>query len=649
MVVERKRGKTTTNITITHSFHLIHKQEAVMYRPWLTIVFAVFVLSLWSAPTWAQTGDVTFGVRMNIKMLEGTFQPGSGDIVRVAGSFNDWGNSTDTLSDGDGDSIYTFTRSIATGSIDYKFLKTLRGGSDWEGGNNRNYTVVSGAQTVPTVYFDYDSVYTPPVNAPVTFQVNMRVKMLEDTFLPGSGDYVRVAGSFNDWGNSTDTLSDGDGDSVYTKTISLLENQLLQYKFLKIPARGQDWEDGGNREYTVPIGGGTVPVAYFNYDSVVNTPVTANILWNINMAAFETLGWFNPTLGDSMQVRGAFQGWGNGNPMTPNIFNPSLYEHVLGGYNGTIGDMMQHKFYMDLDSASAVARFPGYASDMDGFNYEHPATQGDGNRIYNLTGASNQTTDPFFYADVNPAGLLGAGDSVNVTLKVNMAPATQYSVPFDIATDTVKVFFWDALWRSVQTNVQTAFPNPLTMTRNSGSDSIFVANFKVKGPTHYTMMYFYRYNQPGGSEVNEGGGLGAANPYRSRFIQPLGPNSWPASYSAPTDLWQKNPPMPAEAPPFTTDIIEVGNGVPLVYDLSQNYPNPFNPATRINYAIPVESRVSLKVFNVLGQQVASLVDGVQPAGNYIAFFEAAKMPTGVYFYRLEAGNFSQVKKMMLLK
>jgi len=621
-----------------------------MYRQLLTAVLALCALSLWTAPSWAQTGDVMFGVNMRIKMLEGTFQPGSGDIVRVAGSFNDWGNSTDTLSDGDGDSIYTKTvMGVATGSIDYKFLKTLRGGLDWEGGNNRNYTVVSGAQTVPTVYFDNDSVYTPPVNAPVTFQVNMKVKMLEEAFQPGAGDIVRVAGSFNDWGNSTDTLSDGDGDSVYTKTVMLLENQAIQYKFLKTPRAGLDWENVANREYTVPLGGGTPSTPFFDDDSVINTPVTANILWNINMSAFQTLGWYNPSLGDSMEVRGGFQGWGGGTKMTPNIFNPDVYEYVLSSFMGTSGDKVFHKFYMDLDSATAVSRFPGWASDRDGYNYEHPATQGDGNREFVLTTDPNQTSEPFFYADINPAGLLGAGDSVNVTLKVNMAPATAYSVPLNLATDTVKIFFWDALWRTVQRNVQGAFPNPLIMTRNSGSDSIYVANFKVKGKTHYNLMYFYRYNQPGGSEVNEGGGLGAAHPYRSRFIQPLGPNSWPGSYSAPTDTWQKNAPMPAEVPPFTTDIIEVANGIPLVYELSQNYPNPFNPTTRITYAIPTESRVTLKIFNVLGQQVASLIDGVQPAGNYVAVFEAAKMPTGVYFYRLEAGNFSQVKKMMLLK
>ena len=68
--------------------------------------------------------------------------------------------------------------------------------------------MVAGAQTIPAVYFDNDSVYTPPIPQGVTFQVNMKIKMLEQTFLPGSGDIVRVAGSFNRLGQ-LDGYSDG--------------------------------------------------------------------------------------------------------------------------------------------------------------------------------------------------------------------------------------------------------------------------------------------------------------------------------------------------------------------------------------------------------------------------------------------------------
>jgi len=85
------------------------------------------------------------------------------------------------------------------------------------------------------------------------------------------------------------------------------------------------------------------------------------------------------------------------------------------------------------------------------------------------------------------------------------------------------------------------------------------------------------------------------------------------------------------------------------YALYQNYPNPFNPSTIISYQIPVSGKVSLKVFNVLGNEVATLVSGIQQAGKHSVSFNASQLSTGVYFYKLEAENFSATKKLMLIK
>lgn len=88
---------------------------------------------------------------------------------------------------------------------------------------------------------------------------------------------------------------------------------------------------------------------------------------------------------------------------------------------------------------------------------------------------------------------------------------------------------------------------------------------------------------------------------------------------------------------------------PKSFSLFQNYPNPFNPATTIRYEIPKRSAVAVKVYNVLGELVRTLVDEVQQAGYYEVDFNGAGLASGVYFCRIEAGSFSQVKKMVLLK
>ena len=89
--------------------------------------------------------------------------------------------------------------------------------------------------------------------------------------------------------------------------------------------------------------------------------------------------------------------------------------------------------------------------------------------------------------------------------------------------------------------------------------------------------------------------------------------------------------------------------VPVSYKLDQNYPNPFNPSTTINFSIPKESIVSLKIYNILGQEVKTLVSENKAPGNYNVRFNASELSSGVYFYSLRAGNYYQVKKMMLLK
>ncbi len=85
------------------------------------------------------------------------------------------------------------------------------------------------------------------------------------------------------------------------------------------------------------------------------------------------------------------------------------------------------------------------------------------------------------------------------------------------------------------------------------------------------------------------------------------------------------------------------------YDLSQNYPNPFNPATKINFSVLADGWVRLKVYNLLGQEVATLVNQQLRAGKHIATFNGSTLSSGVYFYKLEAGSFTSIKKMMLLK
>ncbi len=99
----------------------------------------------------------------------------------------------------------------------------------------------------------------------------------------------------------------------------------------------------------------------------------------------------------------------------------------------------------------------------------------------------------------------------------------------------------------------------------------------------------------------------------------------------------------------STAVNEQNSNVPDIFSLKQNYPNPFNPSTTISYSISKASYVKLRVYNVLGKELATLSDGFQSAGNHSVRFLASNMASGIYFYRLEAEGRSVVKQMLLVK
>ncbi len=98
-----------------------------------------------------------------------------------------------------------------------------------------------------------------------------------------------------------------------------------------------------------------------------------------------------------------------------------------------------------------------------------------------------------------------------------------------------------------------------------------------------------------------------------------------------------------------TEVSESQAGRPFRFSLSQNYPNPFNPTTAISYELSANGYVSLKIFDVLGREIKTLVSERQTAGKHSVTLDASGLPSGVYFYRLQAGTYSETKKLLLLK
>lgn len=167
---------------------------------------------------------------------------------------------------------------------------------------------------------------------------------------------------------------------------------------------------------------------------------------------------------------------------------------------------------------------------------------------------------------------------------------------------------------------------------------------------------------------NSGGGAGAT--YRSVIVYDISTNSWAIdSLEIPEKRhWMATAEYRgglyvlggidslAQAVDIVEEIVPQGTAgvlpeeqIPGQYSLSQNYPNPFNPSTVIRFQLPVSSFVTLKVYNLLGQEEATLVNEELRPGNYRVNFDAAGLATGVYFYRLQAGTYTETKKLLLLR
>ena len=139
------------------------------------------------------------------------------------------------------------------------------------------------------------------------------------------------------------------------------------------------------------------------------------------------------------------------------------------------------------------------------------------------------------------------------------------------------------------------------------------------------------------------------------FVKGAGTTNEPRSYSyseehdRPGDIEYRLKQIDTNGDFAWSKVIQVTVSAPQEFVLEQNYPNPFNPTTTINYNVARQSRVKLVVYNMLGREVATLVDGVKSVGNYSVRFDAANLGTGTYIYRMSVGDKVFTKKMILLK
>lgn len=456
----------------------------------------------------------------------------------------------------------------------------------------------------------------------VEFQVDMGVQVSKGQFTVG--DSVKLAGNFNGWNNGADVMEDLDGDTVYTITKTFNVGDTLFFKFIK---RAGDWENVSNREYIVPSGNSTY-FAYFNDDQQYAVPDSIDVTFSCNMEYEIVSGRFNPTT-DTLSVRGSFNGWGANSFMFQSITDPNVYEGTFRLFTYE-GETFNYKFAY--------------------FGPNGTTWENDPNKTYTVT-ADDMTFGAAFISRTFNDATLSTITNFPVTIKftVNMAGAISAinTLPFP-SIDDVRIcganapLQWPAGGWPNADSIRTIklYDNGTNGDLTAG-DNIWSRD--VTFPQYSPLRIQYKYGANWGLASNGGGndnenGVGADHfiNLTSDMISATVENV----FGTMGDHQLVN---------VVTDLRELQNGTPAAYELSQNYPNPFNPSTQIRFAIPQEGMVNIKVFNTLGQEVVTLVNEYRNAGNYEVDFDASNLTSGIYFYTITSNNFTQTKKMMLLK
>lgn len=389
--------------------------------------------------------------------------------------------------------------------------------------------------------------------------------------------------------------------------------------------RGLDFSPNGEDAY-VGLFGTAFPKIY-KFTSNLPDSIDLSVTYNVDMELEILKGGFDPAT-DTVEVRGEYFGWGSEAPdMQQSPINPNWWTWTET-QRATVGDNLPpYKFfYTPGNWEGGDNRVPTVTQEDYDLGYKEIT------RAFNDASIEDVVLQPvniLFTVDTDSAFSAAGGGYFPVVNTVHITGAT---APLS----------WPSVgWPDGEIDRMIPMFDDGTNGDETAGDGIFSTFVEFPAYTSLTIEYKYGINY-GDAANNEGGNDNENGVGANHFV-----NLTPDMTSAKV----KN----VFGDMGTHELVDVVVGVekvdqlPTGYNLTQNYPNPFNPTTQISFQLKNQENVTLKVYNMLGQEVATLLNEKMSAGVYNVNFDASKLSSGVYIYTLNAGKFFDSKKMTLLK
>lgn len=582
----------------------------------------------------------------------------------------------------------------------------------WEAGANRTLTVPAKDTTIwiwmgntanvnPIAHEKLDTVA-------VHFRVNMGARVQAGLVTPGETPVEVRGGELPlTWGGDTGVKLDLEpyrvGDNYMYSAVAYFPKKspaaTAFYKFF-----GQDWESdavgengSGNRNFVVSSDT-TLHWKFFNNEVPSSAPIiTANATFKLNAGYLQLLSLFDEGKGDIVTIRGGgvFGGWAATSDAANQLTfdDANLYYKTTKEFVGPAGGTTAYKFYISYDASRLDPTSPNYIqayfNDQGGFGYEEPLSTFGGNRIYTQTSETERDVELVNFNDVPVSAVIlregiidvsdfatktsSRADFASVTFSVDMTNALNSDRTDKMVEDDSVFFSLESKLTGLTlgvTSIQRNDADRYLMTKGEGN----VYSYTLALDADATINDFgfnFVYGKPktaDGNWVTSGNGTFDAGRRYYQYIQPffvgeaeedpiLGlyyPTLWASENVLPTLQWTTGD-APGELQPDYKMRSEIdnkneGSGRVAGFELLANYPNPFNPSTTLQFRTPAAGRVTLEVFNVLGQKVATLINNeLVGAGLQSRTFDASRLSSGVYIYRISAQGFTAQRKMMLVK